>query len=142
MAKPKLVVTTPVGVFSRSTDRTYSHIVVARGGKPSWIRARLARELAYYLEQERDYAAVVAGGPLRAIYEEQRSLYPEYLARVRQEIACHEERLAATLAASAASVHGCHGWCGRLDLARKLASKTAETQLDVRVYTLDGQEVK
>jgi hypothetical protein len=141
-AKPKLRVTTPVGTFTRSTDRTYSHIVVSRGYSPSYVRDRLARELAYNRKLEREYAAVVAGGPLSAIYESQRDRFPAYLDEVRGEIAGHEAKLAQWLADSAAATYSIVGWCGRLDLARKLAAKQAGMDQDVRIFQLDGQEVK
>jgi hypothetical protein len=84
--KAKLTVVTPVGTFTRTTARTYTHIVVAGPYKAEW--------LAYYGIAAKNEAGVL-------------------------------------------------GWCGRLDLARKLAAANTAMHFEwVRIYDVAGQEAK
>lgn len=145
MAKIKLTVTTEVGTFTRTTARTYEYIVVSKGLKESYLRARGEESLAYNRKLETRYQAVVDGKTTqydgRPIAAWQMPEFPGYLAGVQDEIRTHAERLAKDIADNQAHAFFVQGWAGRLDLARKVADKLS-IYMDVRIYSLAGERVR
>lgn len=146
MAKPKLTVTTEWGTFTRSTARTYTHLVIVKGYRAERIEAGRLANIADAKKRLAQYRQVVATGqcqdarPGRA-GDFDRECTAKFLAEGRyagwiqdaeQEIIrleavgpITEDRAdwgldAATLAK--VPTWGVLGWCGRIDLARKLAT--------------------
>lgn len=160
MAKNKYKVTSEFGTFTRSTDRTYTHLVISKGTDPERIKRQAAESLAYSEKQLAKYTAAVElaeknpgmrveiedgasynsaewlranrkpRGTMRLIvdngkqYQQGFTLaqWIEYRDDVREEIAGHAAALEAKLARNAAEQYGIEGWCGRKDLADKLAA--------------------
>lgn len=110
----KLTVKTEVGTFTRTTARTYTHIVVAVGGYSQAYTARLRVGAA-------DFEAA------QAVKPEGDDAYRSCFNRegIEKKIAAAAERVAVL------------GWAGRLDLARKVqAGYLAGLHADVRIYEI------
>jgi len=158
MAKQtKLTVTTDAGTFSRRTARTYSHIVVVKGERAELLEARRLRDLASARKDAAEYqethdtgklfgarpAGTVGGDWDRKCSVEFRAegKFAEWAASARQRAAELEARGPVT--ADKGDTFGVLGWCGRLDLAGKLAAtEQASYYREVRIYALDGTRVR
>lgn len=142
MAKQtKLTVATPLGTFTRTTARAYSHIVVVADHTAEysarvegWDRDRVTGDLE---ELENRVAGREALYPWKTIEEVEAQL-----AHSREEFANLETR--ARERRDRAARPDVLGWCGRLDLARKLASTTAASHYQtVRIFSVaSGEEVR
>jgi hypothetical protein len=145
--KLTLSVVTPVGTFTRTTARTYTHVVVVGGHKAALREARRLEDIASARASARRYREVIATNGASAQPFE-RSIVREALADGSYvKWAEKAEALAATLEASPITVDGepgVIGWCGRPDLAAKLAGKERASGMWVWVRVFDvvtGAEV-
>lgn len=165
----KLTVTTEFGTFKRSTVRVYTHLVIVQGYKAERIEAsRLAgikenqKTLAKYrqtvatgISPDWRQAGTISGDWDRKCTAEALAdgSYAGYVANVEAELTRLEaigpitQDLntwgldAANLASTPAFLVA--GWCGRLDLARKLAAKQAESYRLVAIIDVaTGQVVR
>jgi hypothetical protein len=141
--KTKLTVKTDVGTFTRTTARTYTHVVVAKGVRHELLEAERLAALASARKLVAEYAAVVAGlrAPLGGLG---RDRYTDYLASEEARLA----KLEAT--GPITEDHGTKwvvlGWCGRPDLAAKKVNETGRVHYydsaarfrEARAYALDG----
>jgi hypothetical protein len=155
MAKTKLTVTTDAGTFTRTTARTYAFIVVLKGERHELLEAERKRGIAHALKNAARYAATQTSGidpddskpgvsqwskDLHAEWVA-KGQYGEWAANSRDEAAELEARGPVT--ADAGDTFGILGWCGRLDLAVKLAATdVASRYREVRIYALDGTRVR
>jgi len=130
MAKQtKLTVTSPLGTFTRTTVRTYSHLVVVKGERFELLEARRLRNIAYSQKMAADYRATHTRGfdPKDASdfsreHTAERIADGSYLTWAEEldtEIAALVARGPYT--EDTGDTWLALGWCGRLDLARKLA---------------------
>jgi hypothetical protein len=151
MAKTKLTVTTDAGTFTRTTTRTYSHIVVVKGERHELLQAERLAGIAQCLKYAAEYEKTVATGVSRDDrtdwHREQTAKniadgsYAKWIASYRAEAA--ELAARAPITADAGDTFGILGWCGRLDLAGKLAATDqASRYREVRIYALDGTRVR
>lgn len=146
MAKTtKITVTTEVGTFTRETARTYTHIVVAGGRKAHVVEGYYMRNLATAREGLAYTEAQMAG--TRQINRwETREDVKASCERLKAQVAQLEApgALEALKAEAVLAGFWVLGWCGRLDLASKLASsREAQYYQDVRVYAVaDGARVR
>jgi len=168
MAK-KLVVKTDVGTFTRSTDRTYTHLVVVKGYRLERLEAARLAEIQTLSKERAKYEAALEGRidvrnhPVAKAWDiecHERNLrdgdYPKWIASCTERINALKAAGPVTKDGNDWSDfnprykgHGTEpvwavlGWNGRLDLALKLAdSKQADAFRDVRVYALDGTRVR
>jgi hypothetical protein len=157
MAKQKLTVTTDAGTFTRTTARTYTHIVVAKGLRSEVLEARRLRDLAQARKEAREYqdthdngtlynarpAGTIGGDWDRECNAKFRAegRYAEWAQNARDRVASHEAR--GPITADEGDTFGILGWAGRADLAAKVAvTENARDYRDVRVYALDGTRVR
>ena len=148
MAKTaKINVATEVGTFTRETARTYTHIVVA-GGRRRKAHV-VERHYLYELKQARENLAYVEAqlaGTRELNRWETREDVEGHCERLKAQVAQLEApgALEALKAGAALAGFWVLGWCGRLDLALKLASSSeAQHYQDVRVYAVaDGARVR
>lgn len=127
--KQTLTVTTEFGTFTRTTARTYTHVVIASGRSDTAICARLTWDLKLAKQNRRYYQGMLDGTEARANCYSHGVLMTDDMLKARvaelqAEIEAIEAgtKLDAEIAKSAAATFGDLGWCGRLDLARKLAA--------------------
>lgn len=120
----KLIVTTDVGTFTRTTARNYSHIVVVRHLKAGYLEARRSS-----LRSSVDFCKDAAPG-----------------SRDAKHLLDAQTALDSLDADDA--TWGVIGWCGRLDLAQKLLNKredyfaSPKRYREVRIYAVaDGAQV-
>ncbi len=149
----KLTVTTEFGTFTRSTVRTYTHLVIVQGYKAERIEANRLATIASTRRELKKYQQTVATGidpdwrPAGTIGGDwDRKFTAEGLADGRfvgyiQHAEAEVARLEAigpvtqdrdNWSLSEANLTGtptfkAAGWCGRLDLARKLAGKERDS---------------
>lgn len=149
MAKQKLTVKTDVGTFTRSTDRTYAYIVVAKGERAEKLEAERLAGIAHAKEQADRYSRILASGQPDDIREHARDfdmkMHAQFMADGSYaKWAEQEAATAARLEAQGAITEDagdwfCHSWCGRLDLAIKEASSSRlERFRHVRIYDVDS----
>lgn len=133
MAKiPTLTVTTEFGTFQRQTARTYTHIVIVKGYRAE----RLEASRVSTITDSRKTAALYRKGldtTGRVAYGSQEQLNI-WAAQYEAEAAALEARGPITADATTWGLTEANltstptwaviGWCGRLDLARKLAVGT------------------
>jgi len=143
MAKhTKLTVATEVGTFTRTTVRTYTHLVVAGPTRAEVLEARRQEQMAESRREIAEYGA--PGAVINHIAAERARVtrngmspaqVDEWMARIAH---LHTDETFAGYAADAAATlarleqegpvtvdrdaPGVLGWCGRLDLAMKLAA--------------------
>jgi len=175
MAKNKLTVKTDVGTFTRTTARTYTHVVVAKGYRAEILEASRLAAIAEAKRQVAEYSRIVETNDptigARKVERDGNSVardwdikchtefiadgsYAKWLANSKAEAARLEALGPITADANSWGDFGRHtstgepatwqvlGWCGRADLAGKLAdSKEASKFRDVRVYAVDGTRV-
>jgi hypothetical protein len=135
MAKTKLEVKTEHGTFTRTTARTYTHLVIAKGYRAEKIEASRLFEITEARKDATRYRKVIAQGhdpqfPNSAEWlaegkyaqwaeeADQRAARLEAVGPITADLdnwGLHDANLAST------PTWGVLGWCGRLDLARKLA---------------------
>jgi hypothetical protein len=150
MAKQKLTVKTDVGTFTRSTNRTYAYIVVAKGERAEVLEAGRLEAIKHAKAQAAKYRRVLATGQSDDIRRD----HPVSMAF---DLKCHAEYLAdgsyakwaegseataAKLEADGpitedAGDWSCVCWNSRLDLAVKEAAKL-ERYRHVRIYDVDS----
>jgi hypothetical protein len=160
MAKAKLEVGTELGTFTRTTGRTYTHLVAVSGFRAELLEADRLGGIVAERKQAAKYRRIVATGR-----------NPEDRLPVHQELTATwiadgsllkwaeeaEARAAKLEARGPITVDGASGWlqddapvvphvlgwCGRLDLARKLASSNeAARYRTVRIFEVaTGMEV-
>ncbi len=144
----KITATTPYGQFSRKTDRTYTHVILVAGHHEANIRRNYAEGQKHDQKCVAEYAAVVASGQVPAQYAGQSwctiEKYQQWLADYTQKVETYEERLAAELAANAATIEAKQlkpiTWAGRPDLAEKAAATQRKTWYHVEIYPVDAAE--
>jgi len=151
MAKQKLTVTTDAGTFTRTTARTYTHIVVAKGARHEVAEARRQANLQSLRDIVARYRKTLVTGvdptdrneyhraqTARSIADGSYATWiPEYDARIAAAEAV------APITEDIGTTFGLVGWCGRADLAVKLANtEGAQEYRDVRIYALDGTRVR
>lgn len=165
MPKTKLTVQTEVGTFTRTTVRTYTHLVVARGYRASMIEAYRLATIASERKQAANYRETVRLGynpKDNSPFSRQCTVehladgsYLKWIASCDALIARLEAHGPVTRdldnwgldeanLASEATTWRVVGWCGRLDLAQKLvASRDCGNLVDVRVFSVaDGSRVR
>lgn len=112
-------VKTDVGTFTRKSksDRKYTHIVVSKRSEK-----RVAEMRSYFQKFVNSYLANPSEYPT-GYYERRAEEYKQF-----------EENIDAYLV---------EGFCGRLELARGVASKAQQSsyQTDVRIYTITGERI-
>jgi hypothetical protein len=157
MAKQKLTVTTDAGTFTRTTARTYTHIVVAKGVRAELLEARRLRDLASARKNAAEYqdahdngtlydarpAGTVGGDWDRECHAAFRAegKYAGWAQDARERAAKHEAR--GVITADEGDTFIILGWAGRADLAAKVAvTELARDYRDVRIYALDGTRVR
>lgn len=131
MAKSKLTVTTPEGTFTRTTARTYTHLVVAGPTRAEVAEDDRLKELAHCSKAARRYAQLkdVDGKPLEPRWWDRAAAW-----------AAEEAQRAAHLAnrgriTSDQGTTGVLCWNSRLDLAMTEARRdTSQRFRTVRVY--------
>jgi hypothetical protein len=143
MAKTAYIATDAAGIkHTRNSDRVYTHTVVIKGGYERDLRA--ANDMAYAAKEANDLWAQVGKGlegyvanGLRkhAIlgrdyfvkrFAEDSAIVAQFgtaAAYIDSKRAAHVARVEAEKAAGRFEKWGNIGWCGRLDLAQKLAAK-------------------
>ena len=148
MAKQTLTVTTDAGTFTRTTARTYSHIVVVANKRHEALEARRVSDNAHIQRDLTKYLETVRTGinpddrtewkrALTAQWIADGS-YAKWISQLQQELAD-----STPITADVATDLSVLGWCGRLDLAVKLAAgEEARVYRDVRIYALDGTRVQ
>lgn len=148
MAKPTLTVTSEFGTFTRSTARTYTHIVIVKGYKAELVEGYRLESIKTHLKDLANYRKTVETGQCQdarpgAGGEWDRKItavnladgsYTRWIAANEAEVArlqavgpITEDQNTGSLAANylgQAPTFSVIGWCGRLDLARKLATST------------------
>lgn len=148
MAKTKLTVTSAYGTFTRTTARTYSHLVIAKGYMAERLEANRLAAISEATKTLAKYRSTVATGidpdarPAGTVGGNwDRECTARYLAEGKYTgwIADTEAELARLIAMGPITDDRDHyclngtngpptwfvlGWNGRLDLARKLASST------------------
>jgi hypothetical protein len=146
--KQTLTVTTDAGTFTRTTARTYSHIVVVANERHEALEARrvsnnahIRRALKQYLEIVRtginpeDRTEWSRGNTAKRIAD---GSYANWISELQQKLA-----ESTPITADVATDLSVLGWCGRLDLAVKLAAgEEGRRYRDVRIYALDGTRVQ
>jgi hypothetical protein len=142
MAKgTKLTVATAVGTFTRTTARTYTHIVVVQGERAELLEAeRLAdiktarKSLAEHLNAQQDLAPLK--GEWRSRFHSEwlaEGKYAEWAEADRARIAKREAE--GVITQDSTRPAAVIGWSGRLDLARKVAtSYLANRYRTVRIF--------
>lgn len=157
MATPKIVVTTDVGTFSRKTARTYTHIVVVKGERFEVLEAYRLSVIKELQKTIKGYEAdLVDGGAGRREKERNQSIragvtpgraadiFDFYTAEwIQTHLTSSRVELAKLQAAGEVTEDRgtwfVFGWCGRKDLAVKLAG-TADRFRCVRIYNVAGIE--
>lgn len=153
MAKPTLNVTTDFGTFTRQTARTYTHLVICCGFRAELREAFRVAEIASQKKEAARYRRIIAAGAdVTDKTPFNRQCTAQFLAEGKfQTWAESSEQRVAQLeamgpitadgndgwslseAAPAVLAWGVAGWCGRLDLATKLADKQRKTWRQVVV---------
>jgi hypothetical protein len=147
--KGKLTVTTEVGTFTRTTARTYTHLVVGVDYRAEWLEARRVAELARARKDFARYSDPDAHREIRAharVFDtqchEQFKADGSYARWAENERATIDKLEAqGTIAADEARTDVL-GWCGRLDLARKLAATNVAqgAYRTIRIYDVTTGE--
>lgn len=158
--KIKLTATTPVGTFTRTTARTYTHVVVARQDQAA-ARERAYSATAHDTKTARSnfafytHQAELGVEGLKAEHAAKWRYVKPQAEFIRQHMTAKSlaglglDGYLATLRERAIESHektvreggfqfGAINWCGRLDLAQKEASK-AQRQgwIDVQIFPVD-----
>jgi hypothetical protein len=151
MAK-KLIVTTDVGMFARSTARTYTHIVVVKDVRHECLEAHRLVELAECRKQATRYREILATGvDKQDRHDWDRKNTTRWIAdgsllkwATEYEASITKLEALGPITEDKATVWSDHSWCGRLDLARKVyASADMQRFRFVRIYDIaTGQEVR
>lgn len=150
MAKPTLKVTTEFGTFTRQTARTYTHLVIVRGYRAEMREGYRQAEIAAQKKEAARYRRVIAAGhDVKDTTPWQRENTQQFLAEGKFQAWAEsaEKRVAQLEAMGAITADGndgwtlheaapklvwaLAGWCGRLDLAHKLADKERRTWREV-----------
>lgn len=149
MAKTtKLTVKTDVGTFTRTTARTYTHLVVAKGVRHEILEAERLTKLQSLTNERARYAATILSGidpqhPEHVADWLAAGLYAKWVAGLNERIAA----IATPITEDRGTSWDVLGWCGRPDLAfRKATEKgrvhyydSASRHREVRVYAVaDG----
>jgi len=141
MSTRKLTVTTPYGVFTRKTHRTYTHVVLVCGTAPGLIEERSRSSIKHAKKTLAKYEAVIAGGPQESGYNFPIEKYEEWAQELRDRIAAEPARLEAALnkdmVAVASEQFWCETWCGRPDLAEKAAGTLRKEHRLVKIFPVD-----
>lgn len=146
MAKPTLKVVTPHGTVTRQTSRPYQFVVVARGRRHDLVTHLHQTSVEYKEDGLRYNRAKLAGTePIREW--QSREQIEREVAAAEAWLAHAADHLAADLAAADADLvapfeGACGTWSSRLHNARGEARRLAEHYRDVRIFSLDGQEVR
>ena len=156
MPQKKLTVDTAYGTFSRRTARTYTHLVVVGPIRFEVLEARRLADIRHRSKEAARYRLVVATGqdptnrPAGTIGGDwDRECSAKYLAdgsylKWAEEAEAHVRQL--TDAGPFLKDEGSPrvaGWCGRLDLARKLAAQQTRSFRFVAIIEVaTGTEVK
>lgn len=148
MSKTKLTVRTDIGTFTRTTARSYSHVIVIKGRRSDWLERNRLRELENMREQATRYRRALETGEYQ-LGPHDRSVATPWA------LECHARYLADgsyqkwadDCAAAAAKLEaegpitedsgdwGVWGWAGRLDLAvKEAATSRLEHYRHVRIY--------
>ena len=136
MAKAtKLTVTSTLGTFTRTTARTYTHLVVVKGYRAEVREAQRQANLANAKKTVAEYRLVVATGVCQnarpgTAGDWDRKCTAQFLAEgiYTKLIATLDAKLAdpvlnTPITKDDAGDYGVIGWCGRLDLADKLVDQ-------------------
>lgn len=157
-----LKVTTPFGTFTRQTARTYTHFVVVCGFKAEALEAIRLAEIQMERTNAAKYRRILADGcdvRERSEWHRQNTLKniaDGSLAKWADQAEARAARLEAKgpitqdrdswglTDANLASTptFGVAGWCGRLDLARKLAEKQGSYRTVAIIEVATGQVVR
>lgn len=144
MKKATLTVTTDLGTFTRTTARTYTHLVIVKGYRADRIEAHRVATIAHNLKLAKQYRKGLdgSGRPCSSVNQEQLNIWAdEYQqsALVLEAMAPITDDKASwgldEVNLTSVPTWGVIGWCGRLDLARKLAAgkEGVERFRDVRI---------
>lgn len=135
----KLTVTHKGQTFTRSTARTYSHIVVARRNAADELQSRLANA-EYNAKTNYSYYVREAGPNAKYTHSPEDLARIQHIARLTQDAWLEELKAEAHACIKAEEDSGafskliCFAWCGRLDLAQNQAkAATARRLLDVEI---------
>ena len=133
MAKQtKLAVISDLGTFTRTTARTYTHLVVVKGLKHEGRERQRRHTINTLTEELAEYRLTVATGVCQKPRAGQsgdwdrkctaqflaEGLYTEWIANAEARLASPE--LTTPITEDGAGDYDAIGWCGRLDLAAKL----------------------
>lgn len=148
MAKPTLNVTSEFGTFTRQTARAYTHLVIVRGVKAEKVEAyrldAIASNRKLIARYRKQAATGVSDCPRAYSVDDLLKWAAQYEAEVARLVAvgpvttdkaswgADEKNLA-----SVPTDFGVVGWCGRLDLARKLAEKESRTWREVVILEVE-----
>lgn len=143
MSKTKYVVEFAGQTFTRTTARTYSHIVVAKPSKAKalyWasvcednnakylVDLALGKATVYSWQKPEDIAKHVAkGNAILAIGMD------AYQAQYKANAIANIEQYASE---GAYDIYEIQGWCGRADLAQKLANSLGDSWVDVQIVEI------
>lgn len=153
MAKTRLTVKTELGTFTRTTARTYSHVVVVDNERAEVLESERLRRIAeqrVYLKKYELGAGGIAQDVRPLSREFDLKCHAEYLAdgSYTRWIAGANETIAKLEATGPITADvpgaGVIGWAGRLDLARKLATSALATRYrTVKIFDVTtGGEVR
>lgn len=153
MAKRTLTVTSEFGTFTRKTERTYTHLVVVKGYRAEVREGHRKAEIASQKKEAAKYRRVIAAGfDVADTTQWQRECTQKFLAEGKfQKWVEQADQAVARLEAigpittdgntwglsdeqlAAQPAWGLAGWCGRLDLAMKVADTQRKTYRQVAI---------
>lgn len=142
----KITATTPYGVLTRKTHRTYTHVVIGIGTRPEEITARFVSGKAYNEKLAAKYRKVIeSGAPEPGYYSCTLDDYARWANECEEKARTSDERLAAALVKNAEAIAeskiATTIWAGRPDLAMKAAGKLrADGYFKVETYAVDQEE--
>lgn len=138
----KITATTPYGVFTRKTHRTYTHVVLVTGYKVDLYKSQHESNVKYRTAEAAKYKAVIDSGivpPSRSNFTVED--YQRWYDGIQAELAAAPAKLAEKIAATEHQIANekfwVDGWCGRPDLAEKAAAKARSSYTIVKIYPVD-----
>jgi hypothetical protein len=148
----KLKVSSPLGTFTRTTVRTYTHLVVVRGKKHETLEAQRLRGIASWKKEAAKYREVIAAGFDRTDRNnggfDQKFTAEKLADGSYAKWATECETSARELEARGPITEDGDndawafiGWCGRLDLAQKLYAQQDDWRHVAIVSVADGSVV-
>jgi hypothetical protein len=155
--KTALTVVTPFGTFTRTTARTYTHLVVVKGYRAELLDAKRVKAIESSKRTIAEYLQTIETGRRpdeRGAWDREvtttflaEGRYQEWLAEERTTLARLQALAPITKDGTSWNFQntedaswGIVGWCGRLDLAVKLFNQQDEYR-HAAIVALDGTVV-